>query len=609
MIDLPQVNQQRLRTTPQVQQITSTPHDFGAGIGEGLHNLAGAAKHGMDVLAQVERRREAEAERAKAEAERSAAIQERLDKQRDAEAAESVYTDYIQSMGHAVNGKALPDGTLQPGLNARKTAQAEGVARDFARLEKEWMDNPQGGFAALTPQQQQIFEQKAARTSIRLHEQVAEFELGERQEQRKVERAVAAQGTAQLAADSYGTPQFEEFAQEAAIRAGDAAVGELMQVDHDSGKRTFATPAAREAHELERAAALEKLRIGQSRYFIDKARETDIESTAEIEGYIRAAEIGLDNLGPEAQTAVRNSIKDYRKSWISQLQGRKSDEHNARIEAQRVERERLDELEQMQMLDGYQELEAYYQALSESPESAYANVKIARAKSVEETRAGARQKVQKEVLTEMQAEQQRIAVNQLSLGAFMDPESKELINLSTTERRIVAYQAHAQGLISEPQFKAALKAADESEDIRVTQLTRQVLGRHMPSLALAVKRDEYGNFTISDALDSKDRRKFKLDQDSGIKRKWVNEDAWIKNKSENVFLGQVAQVLNTVKTRMSVDKNMTVEQAAEYFEKLIKGDLAEYNKVKLDKALQKENETLSVLERSLRKQILQRGDK
>jgi len=579
MINLPSVNQERLRITPGVRTVQSTPADFGGGIAVGLGHAADSADRASYILARAQRRK-------------------------DADAADSAFVDYTKSLGGALNGQVLPDGTLKPGLKERKMAAADGVATDFARVEKEWMDNPEGVYSRLSPKQQKIFEEKADFYSARMREQAAGYEIGEKQKQRSLTLAVAAQSTAQIAADSYGTAQFDDFASEAALRAGDAAVGEQMQIDPDSGERVFASPEAQQAHELESEAALEKMRIGQSRYFIDKARETDIENTGEIEGFIASAEAGLDQLGPEAQTAVRNSIKDYRKSLKNQLEGRAIDQRQAQIEEQRAERSRLDELEQAQMLGGYQDLEPYYQALGESPESAYANAKIATAKNIEAARAREQSSAQKESLSEAQAENQRIAVNQLSLGAFLDPESGEVVQLSSYEQQVVANEAFRQGILSESQWRKAIDDTRKNQDQRVSQLSSQVLNKYMPDLALAVERDDYGNFTVSDKLNAKGKRLYSPADDSGIDRRWINDEAWFKNKEEDVYLNQVATVLNTVKTRLAVDKNMTVEQGAELFRKLIQGDLAEYNKVKLDRALQMENEQLGIIQSRLRKELL-----
>lgn len=563
MID-PLPNAEGLRTTGAVQPVRSDARMFGAGIAEGLKSAASSFNRGAYLIGRAKRRK-------------------------DYEAADAAYTQFENDMDGAFSGQVDAEGNLAPGLKARTLGDAEGVAADYAKRESEWMDNPEGAFAKLSPEQQKLFRTEAGRFSARMKHQAAGYEYAEMQKQRTVHRKVKAGVKAQTAANAYGTDTFTEAAAEAAAAAADAEVGDNARVDPETGEREFKNDETRAAWTLVRDQESEKLRVGERKYFLDKARESDVDDADVIEGYIAAAEKDMDKFSPQAQTAVRNAVKDLNSSVARQRKARIADARQAEIEASRDERGRIDELRQKQLIGGFKDTQAYVRALSESPESSYANQMIAEVNAVKAARANATAKNAEKALTEEQKRNQDYIMAQFAVGGYVDSRSGNVVMMTPEKRIDSAVYAFTKGNISESQMKSVIKGAEAMKDQRISQFQRMVLNSYIPKKALAIEIDDQGRFMVSDDLDKKGRRRYMPDDKSGIKREWTQEGRFgFDQHKENVLLSQMADAMNLMVMRMQVDKNMTAEGAAKLFGDLTQGHMQEYAKKSWDEMMMQE---------------------
>ena len=336
----------------------------------------------------------------------------------------------------------------------------------------------------------------------------------------------------------------------------------------------------------------------RDRYFFDKAGEFEVEDLENQEAFIARGLEGVEELSPEAQVAVRDWEGDLRRSIKTQQKALAYDRHNAESEESRIEQDRLAELRQEQIAGGFQGAQGYVKALMDSPESKLANEYLGEYMNFQAALAKERATAGKEAKKIEDDLQQRMSVAQLSIGAVLDAQGR-VWPLSPQERRVTAMRAFTAGRISKSQLDEAVSEAAEVEDRRLSEMSSGVLTRMMPDKVLALMRDDAGNFVVSDKRSSKGERLYEPDEKSGISRKWRNDNAWLnKNTAETVYLQQVANVINTVKRRMLVDPQCSVQDGEALAESLLRGSLKDYNKVKLDEALMEENEMLNILQRN-----------
>jgi len=232
-------NTRALQPVGEVQSVQVDGNSFGGGLARGLGAGGDAVRGAMLV---VQRRKERKA----------------------AEDAQGALSDYLGHMNGVYNGRQDEDtGEVVPGLVSRQLKAAEGSTADLKAAEKEWFQRDGGAYAKLSPEARALFEPQAVQYSSRFSGQAVRHELTQAQGQRKLERGVLAGRTAEAAMNGVESSYFPALAAEAAMRAGDAAVGEQV-VFNGAGEREYASAEAKQAHELAAILTQTLLHHGQA---------------------------------------------------------------------------------------------------------------------------------------------------------------------------------------------------------------------------------------------------------------------------------------------------------------------------------------------------------
>ena len=545
---------------PQIQTPRADPDAFGAGLGRALGSTVSAALNGASAII---------------------ATRNRIRERQAAEAADAALVEYNSWASGVWHGTPDPvTGQLTPGLAARQSAEAAGVASDYTKLEKEYLDNPSSPYAKLDPEAQAIFRRHQPRISASYRETAARHEFAQTQIAR-AEKAKAAYAAAQSAAVrdfDLDDDIWEPRAGEAALRAADLAVIGQVRINAD-GEREFSSPAAQTLHREAAAAELATLRKARALHFADLAADAayDPEAQAAADAHTLRAQAIAQTLDDQNAADVSKALKSVA---AIREQRRRAAEHaakTAQAEAAQAERDRLHSVAMNHILaarDGTADPDAAITSLRNTTEPDLAKRLITDIILQEQSAA---EDIQ-DAAAKARADR---VIFLLKAGQTLDPDGN-LVQATPPALRDAATRYFFDRTLTRAQYEEVAAHIQGESDARVKAFTRRAFAEIIPEFPDAFREDELGRASLDLSKLTAKQRPSK----PGIKRQWFEPGAASgKPRTEDITFGHINEAVNTIRLALREDPAMTPDIAIERFRGLIRGTLAEHRDKKIEDAI------------------------
>lgn len=507
-------------------------------------------------------------------------LQRRIRERRDAEAADKALTVFTADMTSTLHGANAPDGTPVPGLTARTAAAAAGAARDYAKTEYDWMNNPDGPRMKLPPSAREIFDTHAAKYSSRFRQQATAHELAQLQVQRKLDTEAAYTAADAAAGAAIGTSDYNDFAGEAAMRDADRKLHGQFTLNPD-GTRAFASPAAEQLHADTAAATLAGYRAEQADHLIRNAALGPLgpDGDAQAETYLAQAEAELAQLNPKQADPLRESVFRARATRESRARADALHAEQAQREAVDAERRNGSQIYLQAAAEGHRDPAATISALTAAHvlDPAAAIPHVERLNAVLAARADEAKKTSEELAKKAEAANQNHTVIGLQAGFVTDRQGNPA-PLSPAETITAADIAYGQGILTGPQRDDIIRTANQLSDRRISAFSDRVIRDILPDFTKHITRDrDTGLFT----LDPKATGRTTPDTPTGWKDTYQDPK---RNATARrpILLRQAIDALNVIKEKLTLDPTLDADKAYELYRAAITGTAAEADKLTIE---------------------------